>query len=251
MMLEPLSKTLTSRGVMQTPLSCSQIIRLLMVSCRRCLTTQHRDTKKVAPLLASLKMDFLEAVRRNDAYRAQYLRQKLMEAGSERYFPGPCCRIICRAAMSFITLRQKHGLIIRWVATCRDLIWVHNAIINMHARRREPELAFAVAEEIRPRLDSFSYAGLLNACAKVRHRCMEHITSSSTFCSMHGEICSLSCHDSALMDHFLCFASHNEDLSRHSILLMTCQSSMLGAHNRYLRTWSQMGLCPPLCTTTP
>ena len=53
------------------------------------------------------------------------------------------------------------------MCACSDLTWVHNAVINMHARRREPDLAFAVANEIGPRKDSWSYSGLLNACAKV------------------------------------------------------------------------------------
>jgi hypothetical protein len=46
---------------------------------------------------------------------------------------------------------------------------MHTALINMHARRREPELAFSFALAIRDRLDSSCYAALLNACAKVVH----------------------------------------------------------------------------------
>ncbi|CAL8466802.1 g6338 [Coccomyxa elongata] len=84
--------------------------------------------------LASLKKDFLDAVRKNDSHRAQLLRQKLIDSSNDS-----------------------------------DLNWVHNAVINMHARRRETDLAFAVANEIGPRMDSFSYAGLLNACAKAQH----------------------------------------------------------------------------------
>lgn len=65
------------------------------------------------------------------------------------------------------------------MCACSDLNWVHNAVINMYARRRETDLAFAVANEVGPRMDSFSYAGLLNACAKVWIFTTEQVCSAS------------------------------------------------------------------------
>ena len=50
-------------------------------------------------------------------------------------------------------------------------LWMFNELLHMYARRREPDQAFKVAEQIKAaklQPDAFTYGGLLNACAKVR-----------------------------------------------------------------------------------
>ncbi|BDA40909.1 probable pentatricopeptide repeat-containing protein At1g0 at N-terminal half [Coccomyxa sp. Obi] len=137
MLLESLARIISICPAYHTFSSGSQSCRVLISSFNRCWssrTTPSKETKTLPASLASLKRDFLDAVRKNDGHRAQLLRQKLRESSNDS-----------------------------------DLNWVHNAVINMHARRRETDLAFAVATEMGSRMDSFSYAGLLNACAKAQH----------------------------------------------------------------------------------
>ncbi len=83
----------------------------------------------------------------------------------------------------------------------RDIQWADNAIINMFARRREPKSAFAFAANLDQK-DAYSYAALLNACAKAsppwpaKNRvpwelCMSRLTHKVPLCrrSTHPTTC--------------------------------------------------------------
>lgn len=63
---------------------------------------------------------------------------------------------------------NTHGRLLNLLClTCSLRLQADNAIINLHARRRQPGLAFEFASSMATR-DAQTYSALLNACAKVR-----------------------------------------------------------------------------------
>ncbi len=67
--------------------SGSSFCRVLISSSNRCLSSMTKPSREMNTLpasLASLKKEFLDAVRKNDSHRAQLLRQKLIDSSNDR-----------------------------------------------------------------------------------------------------------------------------------------------------------------------